>query len=106
DETDIGVRDTEGGDNRRNGKAEHLYVHGVQRPAATAGPECAFLLRAHLRVPRGRMMIVQLIAMHGHKLLPCERTRLALTRFRFFKSALRAVCNRRVTFRTVTADCS
>ncbi len=47
----IGLADAEGGDQRGNGKAEHLDVERIQRPAAKACPERAPLQRRAFAVP-------------------------------------------------------
>ena len=47
----IGLADAEGGDQRGDGKAEHLDVERIQRPAAKARPERAPLERRAFAVP-------------------------------------------------------
>src|SRR5581483_5593373 len=69
DQASVGIAERERGDDRGNGEAVNLHVHGVEDPAPGARPECALLAWLELRIPFGRMMCVR-GNLHRHCRLP------------------------------------
>ena len=57
DEPGVRIGDRKSPNDRRNGETEHLNVHGIQHPAADAGPKGLPLGRTHFRIPYSRMML-------------------------------------------------